>query len=326
MGPGSGQGLGRALGRYGARRWAGTGPGAGQVRAGRRARYWPGGTGSGPSRVRDGAATGPGQGQGRGRSRTGSWPSRVRDGAATGPGQGRGRGRSGTESGPAQVRDGAEVGPVQGRGRGRSGTGSGPRQPASPLPAPSPYTEQTKGLTKRRELESRPALPVRTSHRVLRPRPSPVPGTHAMILRPSSVPLRVPLPAPPESSLPAIPDLESDRAHAASPIVFPILATIVPDPSFESSTASDLNAELVDFAAACRPDYATALVAESESARPPSVGGDCALRTDVLQDKHEDFECLAAAVPRFASMLLAPEKTRMHQTSRPRALTQRRLR
>ncbi|CAI7842084.1 unnamed protein product [Closterium sp. NIES-53] len=40
---------------------------------------------------------------------------------------------------------------------------------------------------------------------------------------------------------------------------------------------------------------------------PPSVEGECALGTDVLQDKQEDFECLAAAVPCFASMLLAPE-------------------
>ncbi|CAI7774667.1 unnamed protein product [Closterium sp. NIES-54] len=52
---------------------------------------------------------------------------------------------------------------------------------------------------------------------------------------------------------------------------------------------------------------ATALVAESESASPPSVGGECALGTDVLEDRQEDFECLATAVPRFASMLLASE-------------------
>ncbi|CAI7811934.1 unnamed protein product, partial [Closterium sp. NIES-54] len=43
------------------------------------------------------------------------------------------------------------------------------------------------------------------------------------------------------------------------------------------------------------------------SANPPSVGGECALGTDVLKDTKEDFECLAAAVPRFASMLLAPK-------------------
>ncbi|CAI7869665.1 unnamed protein product, partial [Closterium sp. NIES-53] len=66
-------------------------------------------------------------------------------------------------------------------------------------------------------------------------------------------------------------------------------------------------AELLDFVAACRLDYATALVAEFESASPPSVGGECALGTDVLEDRQKDFECLAAAIPRFASMLLAPE-------------------
>ncbi|CAI7746376.1 unnamed protein product [Closterium sp. NIES-54] len=182
-----------------------------------------------------------------------------------------------------------------------------PFQPASSLPAFSPYTEQTGGLRERREPVSGPAYIVRTGRRVPRPRPPPVPGTHAMELRPSSVPLRVPLPAPPESSLPAVPDPESDRAGAASPTISRLLATVVTDPSFESTIASALVAELVDFAAACRLGYATALVAECESASPPSVGGECALSTDVLEDRQEDFECLAAAVPRFASMLLAPE-------------------
>ncbi|CAI7759567.1 unnamed protein product [Closterium sp. NIES-54] len=53
-------------------------------------------------------------------------------------------------------------------------------------------------------------------------------------------------------------------------------------------------------------NYATDFVAESASASPPSVGGECALG-EVLEDRQEDFECLAVAVPRFASMLLAPE-------------------
>ncbi|CAI7855621.1 unnamed protein product [Closterium sp. NIES-54] len=121
------------------------------------------------------------------------------------------------------------------------------------------------------------------------------------------VPRRVPLPAPPESSLPKFPDLESDRARGASPNASRLLATNVTDPSFESAAPSALVAELLEFAAACCLDYATALVAESTSASPPSVGGECALGMDVLEDWQEDFECLAAAVPRFASMLLAPE-------------------
>ncbi|CAI7934589.1 unnamed protein product [Closterium sp. NIES-54] len=72
-------------------------------------------------------------------------------------------------------------------------------------------------------------------------------------------------------------------------------------------TPSAFVAELVDFDTACRLDYATALLVESESASPPSVGGECAFGTDVLEDRREEFECLAAAVPRFASLLLAPE-------------------
>ncbi|CAI7850264.1 unnamed protein product [Closterium sp. NIES-53] len=123
-----------------------------------------------------------------------------------------------------------------------------PFHPASPLPAPSPYTEQSGSLTEHREPASRPVSPVCTAHRIPRSRPPLVPGTHAMTLRPSSVPLRVPLPAPPESSL-----------------------------------------------------------LESASASLPSVGGECALGTDVLEDRQEDLESLTAAVPRFASMLLAPE-------------------
>ncbi|CAI7795375.1 unnamed protein product, partial [Closterium sp. NIES-53] len=44
-----------------------------------------------------------------------------------------------------------------------------------------------------------------------------------------------------------------------------LLATVVTDPLFESAAASALVAELVDFAAHCRLDYAASLVAESES-------------------------------------------------------------
>ncbi|CAI7899824.1 unnamed protein product [Closterium sp. NIES-54] len=112
------------------------------------------------------------------------------------------------------------------------------QQPASPLPAPSPSTEQTGGLTKRHEPPSRPASPVRIGRRVPRPRLPPVPITHARALRPSSIPLRVPLLPPPESSLPTVPDPESDRACAASPTVSRLLATVVTDPSFESTAAS----------------------------------------------------------------------------------------
>ncbi|CAI5997743.1 unnamed protein product [Closterium sp. NIES-64] len=75
----------------------------------------------------------------------------------------------------------------------------------------------------------------------------------------------------------------SERARAAHPTVTRLLAIVVTDPSFESATASALVAELVDFAAACRLDYAASL------------------------DRQEDLECLAAAAPHLVSTLLAPE-------------------
>ncbi|CAI7793236.1 unnamed protein product [Closterium sp. NIES-54] len=127
-----------------------------------------------------------------------------------------------------------------------------------------------------------PCLPSRSSSTLTH-------GTHAMALRPSSVPLHVPLPAPPESSLPAIPDLEFDLVRAASPGVSRLLATVATDPAFESTAASALVAEL------------------SESASPRSIGGECALDMDVPEDRHEDFECLAAAVPHLVAALLAVE-------------------
>ncbi|CAI7795630.1 unnamed protein product [Closterium sp. NIES-53] len=189
-------------------------------------------------------------------------------------------------------------------------------QPAPPLPGPSPYSGPTRGLTERREPESRPvspasrsASPVRTirAGRVSRPRLPPVPGTHSITLRPSTASQCVPLPSPPASSLPDGPDPESDSLRAASPTASRFVATAVTDPLFESSAASALVAELVDFAAACRLDYATSLVAASASVCPPSVGGECALGTDVLEDRQEDLECFAATSPHLVSMLIAPE-------------------
>ncbi|CAI7735179.1 unnamed protein product, partial [Closterium sp. NIES-53] len=181
---------------------------------------------------------------------------------------------------------------------------------ASPLPAPSPYAGPTGGLAESREPESRPASPVRTartSRRVPRPLPPAVPGTHQMTRRPSTAPQRVPLPSPPASSLPALADPASDSLRAASPTVTRLLATVVTDPSFDSTAASALVTELVNFAAHCRLDFATSLVAECASVCPPSVGGECALSTDVLEDRQEEFQCFAAALPHLVSTMLAPE-------------------
>ncbi|CAI5937105.1 unnamed protein product [Closterium sp. NIES-64] len=152
-------------------------------------------------------------------------------------------------------------------------------QTASPLPSPSPYTGPTGGLAKRREPASRPASPVRaarTSGPGSRQRPPPVPGTHRMTLRSSTPPQRVSLSSPPESSLPALAD-------------------------------PNQLLRLLLFAAHCCLDYAANLVAESRSICPLSVGGECALGTDVLEDRQEEFQCLAAASPHLVSMLLAPE-------------------
>ncbi|CAI7882005.1 unnamed protein product [Closterium sp. NIES-53] len=183
-------------------------------------------------------------------------------------------------------------------------------QPVSPLPAPSPYAGPTGGLAERREPASRPTSPVRTartSRCAPRPRLPAVPGTHQMALRPSTAPVIVPLPFPPASSLPVLADPASDSLRAASPIVARLLSTVVTDPSFESTAASALVGELVDFAARCRLDYAASLVAESASVCPPSVGGECALSTDVLEDRQEEFQCFAAALPHLVSTPIALE-------------------
>ncbi|CAI7772639.1 unnamed protein product [Closterium sp. NIES-53] len=213
----------------------------------------------------------------------------VDSGAATGA-EPAGTGSGGAGSG------GAETGGAEPGGAGSGGAETWGAEPG--------------GLTERRAPASRPASPARpacTSRRTSRPRPPAVPGTHQMALRPSTAPLRVPLPSPPASSLPAIPDPESDFLCAASPTVARFLATVVTDPSLASTAASALVAELVDFAARCRLDYAASLVAESASVCPSSVGGECALSMDVLEDRQEEFQCFAAALPHLVSTLLAPE-------------------
>ncbi|CAI7789220.1 unnamed protein product [Closterium sp. NIES-54] len=166
-----------------------------------------------------------------------------------------------------------------GTGAVPAGSGGPARQPyfpVSPLPAPSPYTSPTRGLAERRAPASRPASPVHiacTSRHTPRPHLPAVPGTHQMAQRPSTAPLRVPLPSPPESSLPVLADPESDSLRAASPTVARLLSVVVTNPSLDSTAAFALVTELVDFAARCRLHYATSLVAESESVCPPFVGG-----------------------------------------------------
>ncbi|CAI7824787.1 unnamed protein product [Closterium sp. NIES-53] len=148
------------------------------------------------------------------------------------------------------------------------------------LPPSSGPTPSSECPPPRREPESHPASPVRTARTSRRV---------------------------PQSFLPVLADPEPDSLCAASQTVTRFLATAITDPSFESAAASALVAELVDFAAHCRLDYATSLVAESASVCPPFVGGECALSTDVLEDRQEEFQCFAAALTHLVSTLFALE-------------------
>ncbi|CAI5995466.1 unnamed protein product [Closterium sp. NIES-64] len=234
------------------------------------ARRWRRTAGAGGSSSAEGAAvTSPGG------ARTGSTGAAGPAGS-TGAGAGEGVGAETTACGPAGGAPGAAGG--SGAAGGAAGAGA-PAGGTGAVPAVSGVAA--------------------------RPRPYFVPLLQ-MSLRLSTAPLRAPLPSPPVSSLPALADPESDSLRAASPTVTRLLATVVTDPSFESTTASALVAELVDFAARCRLDYAASLVAESESVYPPSVGVECALGTDVLEDRQEEFQCLAAASPHLVSVLLTP--------------------
>ncbi|CAI7900675.1 unnamed protein product [Closterium sp. NIES-53] len=79
------------------------------------------------------------------------------------------------------------------------------------------------------------------------------------------------------------------------------------DSTLSSPAASAFVAELVDFAVAYCLDYCASVVSDPDPASPLSVGGEVALGCDVLEDRKEELECLAAAAPHLATMLLAPE-------------------
>ncbi|CAI7889131.1 unnamed protein product [Closterium sp. NIES-53] len=220
------------------------------------------------------------------------------NGATSGAGAAEGIGAAGgarPAEGPGAT-DGAGAAGGAGAAEGAAAAGAGgtaqqrlffaPPSPSS-QPPPGSALRQTRGLAERREPASCPVSPARSGcsgRRVLRQRQPAVSGSHLVVRRPSSPPLRVLLPSPPTSSLPDVADPASDQVRAEHSTVTRLLATVVTDPSFESAAVSALIAELVDFAAACRLDYAASLVAEQE-----------------------DLECLAAAAPHLVSMLLASE-------------------
>ncbi|CAI5985801.1 unnamed protein product [Closterium sp. NIES-64] len=237
----------RAAGTGGAAGAAGVGPAGGTAGAA-------GGTRA-ASPVGVGAAGAAGAGAAGGVGAGGS------TGASASEGAGVGTVGAGGATGAGAVAGGTGVVPAGPGGTARPRPYFVPllEQPASPLPAPSPYTGPTGVLAKR------------------------------------------------QSSLSALADPESDSLYAARPTVTRLLVTAVTDPSFESTAASALVTELVDFVARCRLDYTASLVAEFESVCPPSVRGECALSTDVLEDRQEEFQCFAAALPYLVSMLIAPE-------------------
>ncbi|CAI7814933.1 unnamed protein product [Closterium sp. NIES-54] len=229
---------------------------------------------SGATRAGVSAAGGTGAG--------GAGASSTRGAGAAGP---RGARTSGTGAAGA---DPGAIGAGAG-GAGAGGPGAGHTMQRHPFFVPPPLT----------------SLPPPDS--VLRQPNSPLPAPSLYAEQTESLIECLPLPSPLATSLPDVPDPEYHLACAASLTVPRLLSTIVTDLSFESTTASALVAELVDFAAACRLDYSTSLVAESEFDCPPSVGGECALGTNVLEGRQEDFECLAAVVPHLVAMVLALE-------------------
>ncbi|CAI7845340.1 unnamed protein product [Closterium sp. NIES-53] len=127
-----------------------------------------------------------------------------------------------------------------------------------------------------------------------------------MAVRPSSVPQRVVLPEPPASSLPHVPDPESDLACTASPTVTRLLATIVTNPEFESTAAFALVTELVDFAARSRLDCAASLVTETVSVLRPSV---------VSLPLAGDLHALDIPTPRSYAEAVAGEYSSQWQTA-----------
>ncbi|CAI7877111.1 unnamed protein product [Closterium sp. NIES-54] len=182
------------------------GTGAGDPRAGE--------AGAGDARAGDPGAKGTGAG-GAGAGGTGAGGAGAGGAGAGGTGAGDPE-AGGAGAGDAGARDpgagGTGAGGVGAGGTGAGGVGAGGAG-AGGTGAGDP------GAGERREPESHPASPVcavHTGRRVPRPRPPPAPGTHIMALRPSSVPLRVPLPSPPTSSLLDVPE-GSETAVTRSP-------------------------------------------------------------------------------------------------------------
>ncbi|CAI7926820.1 unnamed protein product [Closterium sp. NIES-54] len=316
-GPG-GPSAGGAVGAGGSAAAGGTGAGgaAGAGAGGSASAGGAGATGPGGARTGGTRAAGPGGAPGAGATGGAGTGGAAGVGATGGPGAGAAVSAGGPVG--AGAAGGTGAGGAAGVGADPGGAGvvpAGSGGAARPRPYFVPLLEQVLGLlpssSPAPSLECPPPVHSESQLQLASPLPAPspyaVPGTHQMALRPSTAPQRVILPSPPESSLPALADPAPDSLRAASSTVMRFLATAVTDPSFESVAASALVAELVDFVAHCRLDYAASLVAESVSVCPPSIGGECALSTDVLEDRQEEFQCFVATLPHLVSLLLAPE-------------------
>ncbi|CAI7800876.1 unnamed protein product [Closterium sp. NIES-53] len=275
------------------------GGGAGRAGAAQSGDAGPGGASAGVPGTRDTGAAGGTGGAGaaggtRGASPVGASTGGPGVGRAGGTGTGGGADTGGTPRGTTGGAGGATGGATGGTAGGTGVSGARRQESFSPLQL--------------REWAVRwgsPSGGAGGSGGAVATRAGVVPSTHCMALHPSSVPKRIVLLSPPASSLPHVPDPESDLVRAASPTVTRLLAIVVTDPSFESAATSALVVELVDFAALCHLDYAASLVFYSSC--PPSVEGELALGCDVLEDRQFELECLAAAAPHLASMLLCPE-------------------
>ncbi|CAI7834596.1 unnamed protein product [Closterium sp. NIES-53] len=252
----------------------------------------PGGRATGAGGTTAAAGSGgsgsPGAGPGGTSEAAGVGPTRGSAGASAGPGA---AGSAGTGAAGA-----TGVGAAGGVGVGGSAD-AGASEGAG-----------TGGATDAGALAGSPGAVPAGSGGATRPRPYFVPLLEQGLGLPPSPGPAPPLECPqPIQVLYSFANPASNSLRAASPTVARFLATVVTDPSLASTAASALVAELVDFAARCRLDYAASLVAESASVCPPSVGGECAVSTDVLEDRQEEFQCFAAALPHLVSTLLAPE-------------------
>ncbi|CAI7766289.1 unnamed protein product [Closterium sp. NIES-54] len=264
------------------------------------------GAGAGGSTSAGGAgATGPGGARIGGTGAAG--PGGARGGGATG---GAGAGAAVSAGGPAGAgaAGGTGAGGAAGVGADAGGAGivlAGSGGASRPRPYFVSLLEQVLGLppssSPAPSLECPPPVQAESQLQLASPLPAPSPyagpsGGLAERREPESRPAspvrtartscRVPRQRPPvvpgthqmalrPSTAPQrvpLPSPPQSSLRAASPTVTRLLATAVTDPSFESADA-----------------------------------GECALSTDVLEDRQEEFQCFAAALPHLVSLLLALE-------------------